>query len=147
MAALLACCSGAATAGVDDVWAASPATQDSQWVQQYSLPVNPGHNVTSGRVELYNGASTSVSVAVDPAVNMIYLTLDLDGRGVTQVSFDLLEAVNRGNVRLYNRGGENADRPYDALVIVSKAGNILNLRGQGVWTGAPVIYRVVGYTI
>ncbi|ARW85316.1 small distal tail fiber subunit (plasmid) [Aeromonas salmonicida] len=80
-------------------------------------------------------------------MNMIYLTLDLDGRGITQVTFDLLEAVNRGNIRLYNRGGENADRPYDALIIVSKSGNILSLRGQGVWTGAPVIYRVVGYTL
>lgn len=41
MAALLACCSGAATAGVDDVWNASPATTDTQWAQANAAPVNP----------------------------------------------------------------------------------------------------------
>ena len=44
MAALLVCCSGAATAGVDDVWNASPATQDTQWAQQHSLPVSPANS-------------------------------------------------------------------------------------------------------
>ena len=44
MAALLACCSGAATAGVDDVWAASPATQDTQWAQANLATVIPVNN-------------------------------------------------------------------------------------------------------
>jgi hypothetical protein len=44
MAALLTCCSGAATAGVDDVWNASPATRDTAWAQQYAAPVNPANS-------------------------------------------------------------------------------------------------------
>lgn len=44
MAALLLCCSGPAAAGVDDVWNASPATQDTQWAQANAAPVNPGHS-------------------------------------------------------------------------------------------------------
>lgn len=135
-------------AGIDDVWNASPPTYDSSWVQQYAPPVNPSNSKDStGRVDLYNGSSTSVNVTIPSTVSMIYLTLDLDGRGITQVSFDLQEAIERGNVRLYNRGGENADRPYDALVKVSKFGSTLSLRGEGVWTGAPVIKRVVGYSL
>ncbi len=53
------CISSGAIAGVDDVWNASPATQDSQWVQQYMPPVNPGHGVggTKPKVRLtfYSG--------------------------------------------------------------------------------------------
>lgn len=41
MTALLACCSGVAAAGVDDVWVASPTTRDTAWAQQYAAPVNP----------------------------------------------------------------------------------------------------------
>lgn len=44
MAALLLCCSWPAAAGVDDVWAASPATNDSAWAQANAAPVNPGHS-------------------------------------------------------------------------------------------------------
>jgi hypothetical protein len=44
MAALLACCSGAATAGVDDVWNASPATQDTQWAQANLATVIPSNS-------------------------------------------------------------------------------------------------------
>lgn len=44
MAALLACCSGATVAGVDDVWAASPATQDTAWAQQYAGRVGPSNS-------------------------------------------------------------------------------------------------------
>ncbi|POU37762.1 hypothetical protein DRM94_09375 [Aeromonas taiwanensis] len=75
------------------------------------------------------------------------MSFDLDGRGITQLMFDLQEAVTRGDVRLYNRGGENADRPYDALIKVSRSGVLVTLRGEGVWTGAPVIKRVVGYSL
>ena len=31
-------------AGVDDVWAASPPTNDSAWAQAYAAPVNPSHS-------------------------------------------------------------------------------------------------------
>lgn len=44
MAVLLACCSWTATAGVDDVWASSPATQDTLWAQQHSQPVIPSNS-------------------------------------------------------------------------------------------------------
>ena len=44
MAALLLCCSGPATAGIDDVWAASPATRDTAWAQQNAAPVKPGNS-------------------------------------------------------------------------------------------------------
>ena len=58
MAALLACCSGAAAAGVDDVWAASPATQDTQWAQVYAAPVNP-INSGGGKPKIYKDSITS----------------------------------------------------------------------------------------
>lgn len=133
--------------GVDEVWNASPATQDTAWAQQYAAPVNPMISGAGGRVDLFNGSSTVATVGMPSSVNMIYLTLDLDGRGITQVAFDLPEAVARGNIRIYNRGGENADRPYDALVRVSSSGNTVTFRGEGVWTGAPVIKRIVGYSM
>lgn len=147
MAALLPCCSGTVTAGVDDVWAASPATYDTQWAQAYAAAVNPSFSGSGGRVDLYSGSSTSVNISVPTTVNVLYVSFDLDGRGITQLMFDLQEAVTRGDVRLYNRGGENADRPYDALIKVSRSGVLVTLRGEGVWTGAPVIKRVVGYSL
>lgn len=136
-----------AFSGVDEVWNASPATQDTAWAQQYAAPVNPMISGNGGRVDLFNGSSTVATVGVPSTVTMIYLTLDLDGRGITQLAFDLPEAIARGNVRLYNRGGENADRPYDALVRVSSSGNTVTFRGEGIWTGSPVIKRIVGYSM
>jgi hypothetical protein len=44
MTALLACCSGAAAASVDDAWNAAPATRDTTWAQANSGPVNPKTN-------------------------------------------------------------------------------------------------------
>ncbi len=43
MAALLICYSATAQT-VDEAWAASPATTDSQWAQANSAPVNPANN-------------------------------------------------------------------------------------------------------
>ncbi|MCX4117453.1 hypothetical protein, partial [Aeromonas hydrophila] len=143
--ALLVCCGGRAFAGVDDVWAASPATTDTQWAQAYAAPVNPANNGSSVRRVLYSGRSTVVTVGVDPTMTTLYVSFDLDGRGITQQMIDIDETVGRGNFRVYNRGGENADRPYDALIRVSRSGNSLTLRGEGIWTGAPVIYTVIGY--
>ena len=48
MVALLVCCSGAATAGVDEVWNASPATRDTAWAQQYAGAVSPSNSGASG---------------------------------------------------------------------------------------------------
>lgn len=132
---------------MDDTWNAAPATKDTAWAQTYAAPVNPSNSGSGGRMDLYNGSSTSVSVSVPSTVSMLYVSFDLDGRGVTQLTFDLPEAVARGNVRIYNRGGENADRPYDALINVKQSGGVVTLQGQGVWTGPPVIKRVVGYSL
>lgn len=130
---------------MDDVWAASPATTDTRWAQANAAPVNPGHSGAGARKLLYSGRSTVVTVALDPMMTTLYVSFDLDGRGITQQMIDIEETVGRGNFRVYNRGGENADRPYDALIRVSRSGNSLTLRGEGIWTGAPVIYTVVGY--
>lgn len=146
VAIMLSFC-GKAYSGVDEVWAASPATYDTQWAQAYAAAVNPSFSGTGGRVDLYSGSSTAVSITVPSTVNVLYVSFDLDGRGITQLMFDLQEAVTRGDVRIYNRGGENADRPYDALIKVSRSGVGVTLQGQGVWTGAPVIKRVVGYSL
>ncbi|MCK2086486.1 hypothetical protein HB860_21460 [Aeromonas sp. 3925] len=65
IAALLACCSGAATAGVDDVWAASPATQDTQWAQANLatvIPVNNGAGLQWGAEEVHNGVNYYVDI-------------------------------------------------------------------------------------
>ncbi|WP_448051293.1 hypothetical protein [Aeromonas hydrophila] len=148
VAAMLGLCfCSFAMAGVDDVWNAAPPTYDTAWAQQYAGNVIPSDSSTSGRVDLYNGSTTTVSVSVPSTVSMLYVSFDLDGRGITQVAFDLQEAVARGNVRIYNRGGENADRPYDGLINVRQSGSIVTLQGQGIWTGAPVIKRVVGYSL
>lgn len=148
VAAMLGLCfCSFAMAGVDDVWNASPPTYDTAWAKQYAGNVIPSNSSTSGRVDLYNGSTTTVSVSVPSTVSMLYVSFDLDGRGITQVAFDLQEAVARGNVRIYNRGGENADRPYDGLINVRQSGSIVTLQGQGIWTGAPVIKRVVGYSL
>lgn len=138
---------GEAVCSVDDVWAASPATYDTQWAQAYAAAVNPSFSGSGGRVDLYSGSSTAVNISVPTTVNVLYVSFDLDGRGITQLMFDLQEAVTRGDVRIYNRGGENADRPYDALIRVSRSGGVVTLRGEGVWTGAPVLKRVVGYSL
>ena len=37
-------CGGAVAQSVDDAWAASPATNDTQWAQINAAPVNPGHS-------------------------------------------------------------------------------------------------------
>lgn len=134
-----------ALAGVEDVWNASPPTNDTVWAQQNARPVEPGWNGSGTRVQLWSGSSTTASMSIDSNITTVYATFDLDGRGVTQVMFDLQEAAARGDVRIYNRGGENADRPYDALIKVSKFGSTLTLRGEGIWTGAPVIKTVIGY--
>lgn len=143
--AVLTFYSCATLAGVEDVWNASPPTNDTVWAQQNAKQVQPGEHGSGTRVQLWSGSSTSASMSVDNNITTIYITFDLDGRGVTQVMFDLQEAAARGDVRVYNRGGENADRPYDALIKVSKFGNSLTLRGEGIWTGAPVIKTVIGY--
>ncbi|HDN9429586.1 hypothetical protein E4188_23850 (plasmid) [Aeromonas media] len=138
---------GKAFSGVDEVWASSPATYDTLWAQAYAAAVNPSFSGSGGRVDLYSGSSTAVNISVPTTVNVLYVSFDLDGRGITQLMFDLQDAVSRGDVRIYNRGGENADRPYDALIRVSRSGGVVTLRGEGVWTGAPVLKRVVGFSL
>ena len=82
MAALLLCCSGPVTAGIDDVWAASPATNDSAWAQANAAPVNPGnsgssdtrvwYNMLSQRANgatYYNTTGRNIIVAVGPTGN------------------------------------------------------------------------------
>lgn len=51
-------CNGA-SAGVDDVWAASPATNDSKWAQANAAPVNPSHSGSGGakyQISTYSGS-------------------------------------------------------------------------------------------
>ncbi len=72
-------------------------------MQQQSTPLSLVGS--GGRVDLYSGSSTSVNISVPTTVNVLYVSFDLDGRGITQLMFDLQEAVTRGDVRLYNRGG------------------------------------------
>lgn len=144
---LVLCLNAAAkTPTIDEIWAATPPTNDGLWAHQNQKPMNSDISSPGTRVQLWSGSSTSASMSIPSNITTIYATFDLDGRGVTQVMFDLQEAAARGDVRVYNRGGENADRPYDALIKVSKLGNSLTLRGEGIWTGAPVIKKVIGYS-
>ena len=49
---------GRVQAGIDDVWAASPATQDTAWAQQYAAPVNPAISGGGGvkyQISTYRG--------------------------------------------------------------------------------------------
>lgn len=59
MAALLICCNWPAAAGVDDAWNASPTTNDTQWAQANSAPVNPGNSGTTLQTLTVEGAASA----------------------------------------------------------------------------------------
>ena len=47
------CCSATAQT-VDEAWAASPASQDTQWAQVNSSPVSPSNSGSNGTVTFYS---------------------------------------------------------------------------------------------
>ena len=63
-------------AGVDDAWAASPATQDTAWAQQYAAPVNPA---ISGAGLSWGPIIESGGVNYDYMQNDNYTSLCPDG--------------------------------------------------------------------
>ena len=67
---------GQIQAGIDDVWAASPATQDTAWAQQYAAPVNPA---ISGAGLSWGPIIESGGVNYDYMQNDNYTSLCPDG--------------------------------------------------------------------
>ncbi len=64
MAALLLCCSATAQT-VDEAWAASPATTDTQWAQGFTgnvHPSNSGAGLQWGAEEVHNGVNYYVDI-------------------------------------------------------------------------------------
>ncbi len=94
----LCCCvaAGAATAGVDDVWNASPATQDTSWAQAYAAPVNPS-NSGSGTVGPWQRLGNSTYTA--PADGLVIAQAQHDRWVTITVSGDLkCRAASAGGV-------------------------------------------------
>lgn len=104
-------------------------------------------STSNARKQLWSGSSTVASFNRDGA-NLITISAAVPGRGVTQLSVDINEALRHGYVKIYNRGGENADREYDGKLDFSQSGNIVTIRGVGVrFEGPASIYGVISYGI
>lgn len=89
---------------------------------------------------LWNGSSSNATFDRNGA-NLIFITLNHGGRGLVQVVADLDEAIRLGNIRWYNRGGENADRDYDIVLTVVAAGANITITAPA----SIPMYRVIGY--
>ena len=104
-------------------------------------------STSNSRKQLWSGSSTVASFNRNGA-NLITISAAVPGRGVTQLSVDINEALRHGYVKMYNRGGENADREYDGKLNFSQSGNIVTIRGVGVrFEGPASIYGVISYGI
>lgn len=104
-------------------------------------------STSNARKQLWSGSSHSAAFARD-GVNLITISTQVPGRGVTQITVDINEALRFGYVKIYNRGGENADREYDGKLVFSQSGNTVFITGVGVWFEGPaIIYGVVSYGI
>lgn len=89
---------------------------------------------------LWSGSAYNATFERNGA-NLMFITLNHDGRGQVQIVADIDEAIRLGNIRWYNRGGENADRDYDIVLTVTAA-------GANITIAAPdyiPMYRVIGY--
>lgn len=99
------------------------------------------------RTQLWAGASTVASFLRNNA-NLITISLALPGKPATQITVDINETIRVGGVRVYNRGGENADRDYDGSLSISQSGSYITIRSNGVDKSGPAtIYGVVSYGI
>lgn len=88
--------------------------------------------VQSNRNVLHWGDTQGVSVYAKgiTLLTILYMT---SGYGWAQHTFDLDFALSVGEVRIYNRGGENADRNYDTRIAINRAGDWVTLSTQGIW--------------
>lgn len=101
---------------------------------------NHSHTGFFTRQPLWNGSSSNATFARNGA-NLIFITLNHGGRGLVQIVADLDEAIRLGNIRWYNRGGENADRDYDIVLGVVASGTDITITAPSYIP----MYRVIGY--
>lgn len=98
-------------------------------------------NIGLTRKALWSGSAYAATFA-DQGSQFIFITVNHGGRGTVQIMADLEEALRIGNIRWYNRGGENADRDYDIVLSIARAGSDITLTSAGSVTA---LYRVFGY--
>ena len=91
---------------------------------------------------IFRGGATIVDIPLE--ASLVSITFDLGGRGNMQHVFDPVEASVFGT-RVYNRGGQDADRPHDAVFHVSQQGAVWRISGGSSWSGTPIIRSVVIY--
>lgn len=104
-------------------------------------------STSNARKQLWSGSSTVASFNRNNA-NLITISLALPGKPATQITVDINETIRVGGVRVYNRGGENADRDYDGSLSISQSGSYITIRSNGVDKSGPAtIYGVVSYGI
>ncbi|MGL4885370.1 MAG: hypothetical protein ACRC4V_03315 [Aeromonas veronii] len=77
-------------------------------------------------------------------VNRLFILYNTSGYGWAQHEVDIALAVSIGEIRIYNRGGENADRNYDTRIAIGKSGDWVTLSTQGLWPNTAIL-GVVGY--
>lgn len=97
----------------------------------------------TSRKVLHWGDTQQVSFNAKGLVQLAIL-YQLGNYGWTQVLVDIDFALAVGEVRIYNRGGENADRNYDVRIAISKSADIITLSTKGLWPNT-TIRGVVGY--
>ena len=75
------------------------------------------------------------------------MSVKLTYRPVVQIAFDLSDALTTGYVRIYNRGGENADRDYDGYFLITQIGGNITVTSQAVqYQSASTILNITGYS-
>ena len=121
----------------------SPATglakgscQSGSW-QRQSSPLT--------RTVVWNGSATAISFSRS-TYQLLFVSVSVPGRGIAQASVDLQEALDVGYIKVFNYGGENADRDYGAYIKASVSGSTVTLQSIGVaFLGASPIVTVIAY--
>ncbi len=132
---------------ISDAINSSPASCDSSCGVASLVTVSTNNSAAATRNQLYSGASTTVTF-LKGTNSVLYVTLAPPGRAAQQVAVDLQTALSMGYFKLYNYGGENADRDYGATVSVSQSGSYITLQTNGVaFMGPATIYNVVGFEL
>ncbi|WP_429056585.1 hypothetical protein [Aeromonas veronii] len=97
----------------------------------------------SARVAIHWGDTQRVSFAIANITRLVIL-LNTSNYGWMQHEVDLHFALAIGEIRIYNRGGENADRNYDVRIAISRSNDTVTLSTHGLWPST-TIRGVAGY--
>lgn len=98
---------------------------------------------SSARKELHWGDTQKVSFDGKGLVQLAIL-FQTFSYGWSQTVIDIAFALAVGEIRVYNRGGENADRDYDVRIAINQSGDTVTLSTQGMWPST-TIRGVAGY--